>query len=224
MLTYYEAANRGNYFKRHTIPLGALVYYKPPKHRELPAFNPRTSPGIFVGWKVGAGYAHRKIYLVLDYKAVRFFSKGYGRPIQVYETETVEPTDVKYIFPLYEANMTKINLFQPSIKLPIVKNRKALPFEGKAPPPMVKKKKTYVMLGRAIKFRKTVGCKGYEKIAEGVPHTDEYYERLKKFLESDRFAGKARAAGIPIPPMPAPGNARKAPRTPASVAKIHKIQ
>ena len=45
--TCYEVANKGDPFEGYRIPLGALVYYKPPKHRELPAFDPRTLPGIF---------------------------------------------------------------------------------------------------------------------------------------------------------------------------------
>ena len=39
MLTCYEAANGGSPFTGLRIPLGAWVYYKPPKHRELPAFS-----------------------------------------------------------------------------------------------------------------------------------------------------------------------------------------
>ena len=138
MLSCYEAANGGNCFEGHRIPLGALVYYKPPKHRELPAFDPRTSPGIFVGWRVDAGFAHRKVHLVLDCEALRTRAKGYGRPIQVYNTEMVEPTDGKYIFPLYEANVAKLNLFQPSLKLP------EMPFEGEAPTATVRKRRTYI--------------------------------------------------------------------------------
>jgi len=38
----YEVANKGDPFEGYRIPLGALVYYKPPKHRELPAFDPKN--------------------------------------------------------------------------------------------------------------------------------------------------------------------------------------
>ena len=79
----YEAANNGEPFEGLRIPLGALVYYKPPGHATKPAFEPRTLPGIFVGWRLDAGFKHRKINLVLDYESVRCKSQGFGRPIQV---------------------------------------------------------------------------------------------------------------------------------------------
>ena len=64
----YEAANNGEPFEGLRIPLGAFVYYKPPGHANKPAFEPRTLPGIFVGWRLDAGFKHRKIHLVLDYE------------------------------------------------------------------------------------------------------------------------------------------------------------
>ena len=63
--TCYEAAT-GEVFQGLKLPFGCLVYYKPPKHRELPAFDPRTLPGIFVGWRIDAGYAHKGIHMILD--------------------------------------------------------------------------------------------------------------------------------------------------------------
>jgi len=58
----YEAANNGEPFEGLRIPLGALVYYKPPGHANKLAFEPRTLPGIFVGWRLDAGFKHRKIH------------------------------------------------------------------------------------------------------------------------------------------------------------------
>ena len=117
MLTCYETANGGSPFTGLRIPLCALVYYKPPKHRALPVFSPRTFPGIFVGWRVDAGFVHRNVPLILDYENLRTKSKGFGRPIQVYPTELVEPSEGDFIFPLYEASVAKLNLFQPSVKV-----------------------------------------------------------------------------------------------------------
>ena len=73
----YEAANNGEPFEGLRLPLGALVYYKPPGHANKPAFEPRTLPGIFVGWRLDAGFKHRKIDLALDYESVRCKSKGF---------------------------------------------------------------------------------------------------------------------------------------------------
>ena len=65
--TCYEVAS-GSVFDGYRIPFGALVWYKPPKHRELPAFDPRTFPGIFCGWRIDNGYKFRGVHLVLDYE------------------------------------------------------------------------------------------------------------------------------------------------------------
>ena len=79
--TCYEVANKGEPFSGYKIPLGALVYYKPPGHRDLTAFDPRTYPGIsFV-----------EAHLVLDYESLRQDEKGCCRPIQVYASELVVP-------------------------------------------------------------------------------------------------------------------------------------
>ena len=124
-----------------------------------------------MGWRVDAGFVHRNVHLVLDYENPRSKSKGFGRPFQVYTTELVEPSEGNFIFPLYEASVARLNLLQPSVKLPSIAEREALPFEGQAPPPAVRKRKTYVTLERAIKYGKTIGCKGCDRIAEGVPHS-----------------------------------------------------
>ena len=76
LLTCYAAANNGDPFAGWKIPFGALVYYKPPKHRELPSFSARTLPGIFVGWRVDSGFKHQNVHLVLDYDSIRTNAKG----------------------------------------------------------------------------------------------------------------------------------------------------
>ena len=64
--TCYEVAHKGEPFEGYRIPLGALVYYKPPRHRELPAFDPRTFPGIFCGWRLDPSFKFRGMHYVLD--------------------------------------------------------------------------------------------------------------------------------------------------------------
>lgn len=88
-LTAFEAANDGEPFTGYKIPPGALMYYKHPKHKDLPAFDPRTFSGLFVGWRLDAGCKFRNIRLVLDYEAVRKNATGFGRPIQVHSSELV---------------------------------------------------------------------------------------------------------------------------------------
>ena len=105
-LTCYEVANGSEPFEGYRVPLGALIYYKRPQHLNRSAFEARTLPGIFVGWRIDAGFKHRKVHLVLDYESVRTNAKGFGRPIQVHATELVVPE--KHIFPLFQAEQSKI--------------------------------------------------------------------------------------------------------------------
>ena len=96
--TCYEAANGGSAFDGHRIPLGALVYYKPPNHKDLPAFQSRTFPGIFCGWRLDSVFKFRGVRLVLDYESLRTDAKGCGRPVQVHATELAVPDT--FIFPM----------------------------------------------------------------------------------------------------------------------------
>ena len=44
----------------------------------------------------------------------------------------------------------------------------------------------------ALEFGKTVGCKGCDRIAEGVKHSDACHERFRKLLEDEAVATAAR--------------------------------
>eukprot|EP00438_Fugacium_kawagutii_P025376 Skav223563 [mRNA] locus=scaffold34:198043:207130:- [translate_table: standard] len=184
-LNCYEAANNGNPFEGLRIPLGTLVYYKPAKHNLKPAFEPRTVPGIFAGWRIDAGYVHKKVHYVLDYESLRTNAKGCGRPIQVHMDEIVVPD--KIVFPMYEA--AKARDEGGSGELPKI----ALPFEEGAPKTPARVRRTYITLERAIKFGKTVGCKGCERIAEGVKHSDACHERFRLLLEEESKKAKTEA-------------------------------
>ena len=184
--TCYEVANKGDAFGGLKVPLGALVYYKPAKHKDLPPFDPRTLPGIFCGWRIDHGFRFRGIHLVLDYESLRTNQKGCGRPIQVHEKELVVPDSS--VFPLYEANALKLTSLSPEPSLPKIEPGESLPFAKGAPDPEVRKRRTYVTLERAIRFGKTMGCRGCDRIAEGVKHSDACHDRFAKLLEDERKA------------------------------------
>ena len=152
-----------------------------------------------MGWRVDAGYHHRDVHLVLDCQNLLSKAKGSGRPIQVYKSDLLEPTEGNWVFPLFEAKMNQLELFKTMITHP---PKESLPFEGDPPEPKVFKRRTYVTLERAIKYGVTPGCRGCERIAEGVPHTDECHERFRVCLEEERLAAKAGAAGMRAPPTP----------------------
>ena len=210
--TAYEAANNGEPFEGYRVPLGALVYYKPPSHTSKPAFEARTVPGIFAGWRLDSGYKHKKVHLILDYESLRTKSKGFGRPLQVYADELVIPESL--VFPLF--NAAKELLEGGSGVLPKI----AFPFEEGAPMPEARKRKTYVTLERAIRFGITPGCQGCAKIAEGVPHTDACHDRFRTLIENEKLAKIAKERGISAPETPAPKTPAPAPSSPGAPLKV----
>ena len=68
----------------------------------------------------------------------------------------------------------------------------ALPFEEGVPPTPGRVRRTYVTLDRAIRFGKTVGCKGCDRIAEGVKHSEACHERFRSLLEKKRGRNKKK--------------------------------
>ena len=188
----YEAANGGQPFNGHRVPPGALVYYKPPNHKDLPAFNARTFPGIFCGWRLDSGFKFRGVHLALDYEVLRTDQQGCGRPIQVHSTELAVADT--FVFQLHEASVEKLSLFRPKAELPALDTKEALQFEKGAPEPKPRQRRTYVTLERALRFGYTVRCRGCENIAEGVKHTDACHQRFGLLMENEELAKKARAA------------------------------
>jgi len=198
--TAYEAANNGEPFEGFRVPLGALVYYKPSQHTSKPAFEARTVPGIFAGWRLDSGYKHKKVHLVLDYENLRTKAKGFGRPVQVHADDLVIPD--AFVFPLF--NAANASLEGGSGELPKI----AL---------------TYVTLDRTIRFGITPGCRGCAKISEGVPHTDACHERFRELIHNEKLAKVAKEKGLAAPDTPVPAVSESAPKTPAIQAQAEKF-
>ena len=81
--------------------------------------------------------------------------------------------------------------------------REALPFEGNAPKPLVRPRRTYVTLKRAMRLGKTPGCKGCAKNSEGIPLSDECHERFKRLLEHEKAAEAEKRSSAPATPKAA---------------------
>ena len=84
------------------------------------------------------------------------------------------------MFPLYQAEQSRLE--GGTGELPKI----ALPFEEGVPPTPGRVRRTYVTLDRAIRFGKTVGCKGCDRIAEGVKHSEACHERFRSLLEKEK--------------------------------------
>ena len=91
-----------------------------------------------------------------------------------------------FTFPLFEAQVSKL-----------------IPFEGNAPKPLVRPRRIYVTLERAMRLGKTPGCNGCAKIAEGVPHSDECHERFKRLLEHEKAVEAKKRSSAPATPKSA---------------------
>ena len=186
----YEAASGGDAFTGLKLPFGCLVFYKP-------AAQASRASGLRAEDHTAAyslaGYNFRGTHLVLDFESLRKNTQGCGKPIQVYETELVEPSNGRWVFPLFEAEQQRLQLFSAKSTPPSISTRKALPFDDEVPDPVPRRKRTYVTLERAIKFGRTPGCKGCERISEGVPHSDACHDRFRVLLEDERLAQEAKA-------------------------------
>ena len=128
---------------------------------------------------------------MLDDESLRKDEKGCGRPMEVYASELVVPEN--FVFPLFEAQVGKLLLFKPEAEMPKFDVHEALPFEGSAPEPKPRVRRTNVILERAIRFGKTVGCKGCDRIEEGVRHSDACHEKFKKLLEDEAIANREKS-------------------------------
>jgi len=84
------------------------------------------------------------------------------------------------MFPLYQAEQSRLE--GGTGELPKI----ALPFEEGVPPTPGRVRRTYVTLDMAIRFGKTVGCKGCDRIAEGVKHSEACHERFRSLLEKEK--------------------------------------
>ena len=62
--TCWQAMRKGEPFCGKRPIFGQLVYYLDDKQHTL---EPRTSPGIFVGWKLETGMRYRGVLIVADY-------------------------------------------------------------------------------------------------------------------------------------------------------------
>ena len=69
----------------------------------------------------------------------------------------------------------------------------ALSFEEGAPPTPGRVRRTYVILDRAIRFGKAVGCKGCDRITEGVKHSEACHERFRSLLEKEKVEKQKEA-------------------------------
>ena len=72
-------------------------------------------------------------------------------------------------------------------------------------------------LERVIKDGKTPGCRGWERVADGVPHSDECHERFRGLLERDRAIPPAPMS---VPPTLAPAPSTPVPSTPVVPAVV----
>ena len=77
-----------------------------------------------------------------------------------------------------------------------------LPFEDGALAPTVRKIRAYVTLERVIKYSKSPVCRGCDRVAEGVPHSDECRERFRVLLEKHRAIPSTPAPSTPVPSAP----------------------
>jgi len=81
-----------------------------------------------------------------------------------------------FVFPLKQRSISRLPLFSDEPGLQKSEPREALPFDEEVPGAPKRKRRepmSPVTFETVIRFGKTVGCRGCDRIAEGVRHTDE---------------------------------------------------
>ena len=69
--------------------------------------------------------------MVLDYESLRKDTQGCGRPIRVYASELIVPE--AFVFPLHEAQVEKLALFQASSAIALTSCQGCSSFSGWRP-------------------------------------------------------------------------------------------
>ena len=156
--------------------LRCFVYYEPPRHRALPAFDHR----IYVQVSFADGVCKfRGVRDFVDYESLQENRRGCGKPIQVYTSELVMPEVFVFLF-------SKVHLTTGIVSwwARVAKNRLEKRVHS-----MKKYQKSQNEKG-ALRLGKAVGC----KVAERVRRTDECPARIEKALDDERTATKCVAS------------------------------
>ena len=179
----------GNQFTGKRPIYGQVVYYLDQKQNTLLS---KTSPGIFVGWKIESGYRYRGVLLVADYEVLRKGIFQWGRVKAIHEREVHVPGEL--CFPFAEARAKALKDLSPSGALPSL-SCMDLPFDdetgnGKSELeadffPEKITPKFRITLNRLIAHGVTPGCIGCANLATDnpKPHTDVCKERFQTILQ-----------------------------------------
>ena len=153
---------------------------------------PKTSPGLFIGWRLESGLRYRGVLFVADYERVRKGEFDWKRVVAVHEREVYNPPELT--FPFAEARRAALkSLGPPDAVLPSLAQM-PLPFaeeagEGDPPPvpdigPEKIVPKFRITLNRLCEHGMTPGCDGCQFLGTDAPkpRTDECRARFAELL------------------------------------------
>jgi len=165
--TCWQAHHNGEPFSGKRPVYGQLVYFLDDKSHIL---MPRTSAGLFVGWRMESGLRYRGVLLIADYEIMRQGVYRWNQIKHIHEKEVHVPDEP--VFPFAEARKqaiesmkTPASLLMSLSELPLPyseENGDEVPSELKSPAITLPDKipKFRINTQRLIKFGPTLGCDG----------------------------------------------------------------
>ena len=165
------------------IPFACLVHFRPNERESK--LGPKTSPGLFMGWRFEPGFGFKGVYRVAPLENLNAFIGGKA-PFKVTTTTKVVPVK-PWVFPLKEAREKAWESIADEVQVEDVGPLEELPdIEGpvmKIDLPSIPKdeKKRSITLERFMKFGPTSGCKACEE--GGDRHNSYCRERFDTLIK-----------------------------------------
>ena len=196
----WTAFHGGEQFTGKRPIFGQLCFYLDDKAHTL---MPRTSAGIFVGWKLESGLRYRGVLQIADYETLRSGSYKWNQIKSIHEKEVHFPEEPSFPFAVARdkaledmstATLPKI------IPLPFDEELGIEAPKAQPPTPVPPKiKPNYrLSLSRLIKYGRTPGCEGCGSLATNkhLPHTDACKKRFAELLGKSQLEITAEEIAI----------------------------
>ena len=182
--TCWQAFHGGEEFAGKQPIYGQLCFFLDDKAHTL---QPRTTPGLFIGWKLESGLRYRGVLLIADYETIRTGKYRWRSVKSLHEKEVYFPE--KLCFPFAEARNAALREMKPISALLPDAGDLVLPFADEAGEDLPKELSTApkpakitsnyrLSLTRLVKYGETPGCPGCKAI--GTSNTKSHNEECKK--------------------------------------------
>ena len=172
-------------FPGDSIPFAALVHYRPNERESK--LGPKTSPGLFMGWRIEPGIGFKSVYKVVPLDSVRAFLAGKSELKIATTTKIVEVKP--WTFPLKNTRDKSLQSIDFELELDDVPEPDAAEdlegpeFDLKIPAPKDRFKS--ITLDRLMKYGPTPGCVACDKGTDR--HSSECKRRFDRLVRESMY-------------------------------------